>query len=220
MRVAICRRLVKGFVEVCFLVLLIAALGIPGRAQQVNATLSGTVRDASGAVVPQTTLTVKNVSTGGVTTTVSDGSGNYIFPSLPPATYILSAEKSGFNTTEISSITLAVYEKSTIDVVLRVGQVRQTVEVKGASPLVSTTSASVGTLIGERETLDLPLNARRTSALALLVPAVANTSGNSLTSANGNGSGFNQTSFSSVGSTSASNLVLIDGMLNRALNNG
>ena len=188
--------------------------------QQVNATLSGTVRDASGAVVPQTTLAVKNISTGGVTTTVSDGSGNYIFPSLPPATYILSAEKSGFNTTEISSITLAVYEKSTIDVVLRVGQVRQTVEVKGASPLVSTTSASVGTLIGERETLDLPLNARRTSALALLVPAVANTSGNSLTSANGNGSGFNQTSFSSVGSTSASNLVLIDGMLNRALNNG
>ena len=188
--------------------------------QQVNATLSGTVRDASGAVVPQTSLTAKNVSTGGVTTTVSEGSGNYIFPSLPPATYILSAEKSGFNTTEISSITLAVYEKSTIDVVLRVGQVRQTVEVKGASPLVSTTSASVGTLIGERETLDLPLNARRTSALALLVPAVANTSGNSLTSANGNGSGFNQTSFSSVGSTSASNLVLIDGMLNRALNNG
>jgi Carboxypeptidase regulatory-like domain/TonB dependent receptor-like, beta-barrel len=188
--------------------------------QQVNATLSGTVRDASGAVVPQAILTVKNVSTGGVTTTVSDGSGNYIFPSLPPATYILSAEKSGFNTTAISNIALAVYEKSTIDIVLRLGQVRQTVEVKGAAPLVSTTSASVGTLIGERETLDLPLNARRTSELALLVPAVANTSGNSLTSASGNGSGFNQTSFSSVGSTSASNLVLIDGMLNRALNNG
>lgn len=188
--------------------------------QQVNATLSGTVRDVSGAVMPQATLTVKNVSTGGITRTVSDASGNYIFPSLPPATYILSAEKSGFNTTAISNITLAVYEKSTIDIVLRVGQVRQTVEVRGAAPLVSTTSASIGTLIGERETLDLPLNARRTSELALLVPAVANTSGNSLTSASGNGSGFNQTSFSSVGSTSASNLVLIDGMLNRALNNG
>jgi Carboxypeptidase regulatory-like domain/TonB dependent receptor-like, beta-barrel len=193
---------------------------VPCASQQVNATLSGTVRDPSGAVVPQATLTVKNVSTGGVTRTVSDASGNYIFPSLPPATYILSAEKSGFNTTAISNIALAVYEKSTIDIVLRVGQVRQTVEVKGAAPLVSTTSASVGTLIGERETLDLPLNARRTSGLALLVPGVVNTSGNSLTSASGNGSGFNQTSFSSVGGTSASNLVLIDGMLNRALNNG
>ena len=107
-----------------------------------------------------------------------------------------------------------------MDVVLRVGQVRQTVEVKGGPPLVNTSSASIGTLIGERETVDLPLNARRTSELALLVPGIVNTSGNSLTSANGNGSGFNQTSFSAVGSTSASNLVLIDGMLNRALNNG
>jgi hypothetical protein len=170
--------------------------------------------------VPGAALTAKNESTGVVATTTSDSAGNYIFPSLAPATYTVSAERSGFSTTMISGITLAVYEKSSVDVVLRVGQVKQTVEVKGAAPLVSTTSASIGTLIGEQQTVDLPLNARRTSELALLVPGIVNTSGNSLTSASGNGSGFNQTSFSAVGSTSASNLVLIDGMLNRALNNG
>lgn len=193
---------------------------LPCAGQQVNATLSGTIRDSSGAVVPQAAVTVENMDTTVTRKTTSDSQGHYIFPSLPPATYSLSAEKSGFNRTVIPNIALSVYQNSTIDMVLRVGQVKQAVEVKGAAPLVSTTSASIGTLVGQRETEDLPLNARRTSALALLVPAMANTSGHSLTSASGNGSGFNQTSFSSAGGTSASNLILIDGMLNRALNNG
>ncbi len=212
--------LLRRLAQVSLILPVLLALDLPCSGQQVNAALTGTVRDASGAVVPEATLTVKNDSTGVATTTISDEVGNYIFPSLAPATYALSAEKSGFNTTVISGITLGVYQKSTMDVVLRVGQVRQMVEVKGGAPLVSTTSASIGTRIGEQQTVDLPLNLRRTSELALLVPGIVNTSGNSLTSANGNGSGFNQTSFSAVGSTSASNLVLIDGMLNRALNNG
>ena len=201
-------------------ILVLLGMVSPCNAQQVTATLSGTVRDASGAVVPQAALTATNVSTGVAVQTVSDSAGNYIFPSLAPAAYTLSAERSGFSTTMISGITLAVYQKATVDVVLKVGQALQTIDVKGAAPIVSTTSASIGTLINEQQTSDLPLNLRRTSQLALLVPGVVNTSGNSLTSASGNGSGFNQTSFSSVGSTSASNLVLIDGMLNRALNNG
>jgi len=209
-----------NWIEWYLMVLILLAPVLPCAGQQVNATLTGTIKDSSGAVVPQAAVTVKNVSTGVASTTTSDASGNYIFPSLAPATYTLSAEKSGFSTTVISGITLAVYEKSAVDVVLRVGQTVQTVEVKGAAPLVSTTSASVGTLINEQQTVDLPLNLRRTSALALLVPGVVNTSDFSLTAASGNGSGFNQISFSSVGSTSASNLVLIDGMLNRALNNG
>ncbi|HMD83111.1 MAG TPA: carboxypeptidase-like regulatory domain-containing protein [Terriglobia bacterium] len=219
MPMQVVRRLLRLTAGAAVIVTLLGA-DFPCRAQQVTATLSGTVRDTSGAVVPQAALTATNVSTGVAVKTLSDSAGNYIFPSLAPATYTLAAEKSGFSTTVISGISLAVYEKATVDVVLRVGQTVQTVEVKGAAPLVSTTSASVGTLINEQQTVDLPLNLRRTSELALLVPAVANTSGNSLTSASGNGSGFNQTSFSSVGGTSASNLVLIDGMINRALNNG
>ena len=175
--------------EASLIVLVLLAPILPCAGQQVNATLTGAVRDSSGAVVPEAALTAKNESTGVVATTVSDELGNYVFPSLPPATYTLSAEKTGFSTTVISGITLSVYQKSTMDVVLRVGQVRQTFEVKGEAPLVSTSSASIGTLIGEQQTVDLPLNLRRTSELALLVPGIVNTSGNSLTSANGNGSG-------------------------------
>src|SRR5437870_7084990 len=162
--------------ELGLTVLVLLALILPCAGQQVNATFTGTVRDASGAAVPEATLTVKNESTGAVATTISDEVGNYIFPSLAPATYTLSAQKSGFNTTVISGVTLSVYQKATMDVVLRVGQVRQTVEVKGGPPLVNTSSASIGTLIGERESVVLPLNARRTSELALLVPGIVNTS--------------------------------------------
>jgi hypothetical protein len=218
-------RLQKGTREALWwsgslLVVLAVMVGSESRAQQVTASLSGTVKDTSGAVVPQALLTARNVSTGVASKTISDSAGRYIFPSLAPATYTLLARARGFKTSLISGITLTVYQKATVDVVLRVGGVTQTVQVQGAAPLVSTTSASIGTVIGEREIVDLPLNLRRTSGLALLVPGVSNSSGMSLTSANGNGSGFNQTSFSAAGGTSASNLVLVDGMLDRALNNG
>jgi hypothetical protein len=201
-------------------ILLAFALCPPGWAQQVTASLSGTVRDTSGALIPQAQLTVTNVNTGVASKTVSGSGGNYVFPSLEPATYTLAAEKQGFRTTVISGITLLVYQKATMNIVLQVGSVTQEVSVKGAAPLVSTTSASIGTVINQQQIVDLPLNLRRTSGLALLVPGVSNTSGMSLASANANGSGFNTTSFSAAGATSDSNLVLVDGMLDRALNNG
>ena len=73
------------------IVLVLLAPALPCAGQQVNATLAGVVRAASGAVVPEATLTAKNESTAVVATTVSDELGNYIFPSPAPATYTLSA---------------------------------------------------------------------------------------------------------------------------------
>ena len=219
-----CARLTLKAGRVMMCAQLLAALGfytvLPCAAQQVTATLNGTVRDSTGGVIPQTALSATNVATGVVTRTTSDEAGRYAFPLLSPGTYTLSAEKSGFQKEVLSDITLAVYQKATVDVVLGVGRVTEQVEVKAAAPLLNTTSASVGTVVEERAMVDLPLNLRRTSALALLVPGVSDTSGNSLTSANGNGSGFNTTSFSAAGGASSSNLVLVDGMPNRALNNG
>ena len=108
------------------MVLVTLVVGLPCAGQMVNATLTGTVKDSSGAVVPQAVVKVTDLSTGVTTTTTSDSAGNYIFPSLAPATYTLSAERSGFRTTVITGITLAVYGKSTMDVELRVGEVTQT----------------------------------------------------------------------------------------------
>lgn len=213
-------RVGRSLVGSHFLAVLLLAASVQAGAQQVTSTLSGTVKDTSGAAVPQAALTATNAGTQIPTSVISDEAGRYIFPSLAPGSYTLSAEKSGFQKAIIPGITLAVYQRATVDVVLVIGRVTQAVEVKGAAPLLSTNSASIGTVIEEREMVDLPLNLRRTSSLALLVPAVSDTSGNSLTSANGNGSGFNTTSFSAAGGASSSNLVLVDGMPNRALNNG
>jgi hypothetical protein len=200
-------------------VLLVASIFL-GRAQQVTARLDGTVTDAAGAVVPEAGLSARNANTGVITKITSDSSGIYVFPALAPGSYVLSIEKQGFATRVITGITLQVDQKATVDVTLSVGQVNQTITVQATAPLVNTTSASMGTVVSQQPILDLPLNLRRTGALALLVPGTVDTTGMSLTSANGNGSGFNDNSYSGSGGVSSGNLILIDGMISRALNNG
>ena len=136
-----------------FLVLGLLCAAVPGNAQQVTSTLSGTVADTSSAAIPGVMLYATNVSTQVSTTTTSDQAGRYMFPSLRPGTYTLSAEKSGFQRAIIPGITLTVYQKATVDVVLALGRITQSVEVKGAAPLLSTNSASIGTVIEERRLL-------------------------------------------------------------------
>src|SRR5215472_11212502 len=192
----------------------------PAVSQEVTARLQGTVRDPSAAVIPEASLTADNITTGVLTRVSSDASGQYIFPSLVAGTYQLTVRKPGFTTKVTSGVTLDVAQQATMDFVLQVGQVTQEVQVQGAAALVDTTSAGLGTTISEQPILDLPLNLRRTGTLATLVPATIDTTGRSLSSANGNGSGFNDNSFSGSGSRSSGNLILIDGMVSRALNNG
>jgi len=204
----------------CALALIVLLSPWLGRAQEVTARLAGTVKDQAGAVVPEAALSATHIGTGVVTRTTSDASGDYVFPQLAPGTYTLSVEKSGFASSVISGISLNVDQKASVDVVLQVGQVTQSVQVEAAAPLVDSTSASLGTVVDQQPILDLPLNLRRTGALALIVPGTVDTTGRSLTSANGNGSGFNDNSYSGSGGRSTGNLILIDGMVSRALNNG
>jgi hypothetical protein len=183
-----------------FLLAFILEIGVvPAVSQEVTARLQGIVTDTSGSVIPGVGLTAANVSTGFVTRVTSDASGYYIFPSLVAGTYQLTAERSSFTTKVISGITLSVAQQATMDVVLQVGQLTQEVQVQGAAPLVDTTNAGLGTTISEQPILDLPLNLRRTGTLATLVPATIDTTGRSLSSANGNGSGFNITALAVPG---------------------
>lgn len=211
----------RGFRQGCGALALIVLFSVWfARAQEVTARLSGTVKDSAGGVVPDAALTATNSSTGVVTRTTSDASGDYLFPALAPGTYRLSVEKAGFTTGILSGISLNVDQKASLDVVLQVGQVTQSVNVEAAAPLVDSSSASMGTVVDEQPILDLPLNLRRTGALALVVPGTVDTTNRSLTSATGNGSGFNDNSYSGSGGRSSANLILIDGMISRALNNG
>jgi hypothetical protein len=189
-------------------------------AQQNTGSISGTVKDTTGAVVPQANIQATNAATGIAEKTLSDAAGAYTFPGLAAGTYAISAQQAGFAPTTLTGITLDIYQRATIDIVMKVGGTQQTVTVQGSTPLVDPSSASLGTVVEEQAIQDLPLNLREVGALALTVPGTVSTTGRSLTSSGGNGSGFNDSSYSGAGGYSGSNLLLIDGMISRSLNNG
>jgi hypothetical protein len=198
-------------------------VALPGSAQ-TSANLYGTVTDAGAAAIPGAKVTATDVSTGVVVNTTSDASGNYNFPSLAPAGYSITVDAPGFKTEVLTGVTLLVNQKARVDVALQVGSVDTKIEVTGAAPLVDTSSASVGTVIGQRETVDLPLNVRRFGALASLVPGTVpdtNVGSSSGGFANSNlGSPFSESTYAANGARSSSNNTLIDGVDSRNLTFG
>jgi hypothetical protein len=186
--------------------------------QTVNASLTGKVTDPSGAAIPEAAVTATDVATGQSAKTMTDPTGSYNLPSLSPATYTLTVEKAGFKTSVQTGITLLVDQKATLNAQLEVGNVSTRVEVSGAAPLVETASASVGTVIGERDVVDLPLNVRRFGALATLVPGTTTDNGGFAN--NQFGSPFSEASYTANGARSASNNSIIDGVDSRNMTFG
>jgi len=211
------RRAASGFLIVLCLFVM---TGVAGNAQQTTGSISGVVTDPSGAVVPDVSVTATSSATGAVTRTTSSADGVYLFVTLPSGGYAITAEKAGFKETTLSGIDLQVYQKAVVNVKLTVGNETQTVTVEASTPLVDATTSSLGTVVDENAIQDLPLNLRQVGALALTVPGTVDTTGRSLTSFAGNGSGFNDNSYSGAGGASGGNLLLIDGMISRSLNNG
>jgi hypothetical protein len=212
-----CTRILQRAV-VTLLFLLASSFAI--RAQQTTGSISGLVTDSSGAAVPGVTVTATNTATGTATKVASNGDGVYRFVTLPTGGYTISAEKQGFKATDLSGIDLQVYQKAVVNIALSVGNETQTVTVQSSTPLVDPSTSSLGTVVNEQSIQDLPLNLREVGALALTVPGTVDTTGRSLSSENGNGSGFATTSYAGAGGVSGSNLLLIDGMISRSLNNG
>jgi hypothetical protein len=206
------------------LALLICCLATLPCGAQSAANLYGTVTDAGGAAIPSAKIKVTDVATGVVTNTTSDSSGNYSFPSLAPAAYTVTVEAPGFKAEELKGIILTVNQNAREDIHLQVGSVDSTVEVTAAAPLVDTSSASVGTVINQREVVDLPLNVRRFGALAILVPGTvpdAGAGGVSGGFANSSfGSPFSESTYAANGARSSSNNTLIDGVDSRNLTFG
>src|SRR6185437_5455480 len=206
------------------MVLVLASLAwistaLPCSGQTTTGSIAGTVSDPTGAVVPNAAVSATNVSTGVASRTTADSSGHYAFLSLPSGTYTISATQSGFGTTNLTGISLRVDQQMTQNLVLTVGAAKQAVTVAATPTLVDTTSASIGTVVGQAEILEMPLNLREVTALALLVPGTVDTTGRSLATGPANGSGFNDFGYSGSGGGSGGNILLIDGMISRALNN-
>ena len=141
-------------------------------AQIATAELSGNVLDASGAAVPNATVTARNVETTIAHSTVSGKNGDYVLGDLPPGDYVLTVESTGFRKLEQTGISLQVNQQARIDLTLQVGQTAETVSVTGHPPLLESESSSVGTVINQQLVNELPLNGRNFVQLATLSPGV------------------------------------------------
>jgi hypothetical protein len=143
-----------------------------GSAQITTGTISGTVRDSSGAVLPGSTITIQNVETGSTRTATADTRGYYSAPNLTLGQYELTVNIQGFQTAVRRGITLNVGQNAVIDFSLQIGSVAERVEVTAEAPLIETTSATVAGLVNERQVQDLPLNARDLVSLGTLYTGV------------------------------------------------
>jgi hypothetical protein len=161
---------------VCFAAIFGALLGftLPARisAQMVGATVSGTVVDASGAVVPNVTIVAKNLATASTANAVTNGVGVFDAPNLQPGIYDISASATGFSTLVRKGITLTVGQELVLNLTLQVGNTSQQIEVNTEAPTVDLANATVGGLVNETTVEALPLNGRSWSDLAVLAPGV------------------------------------------------
>src|SRR5579864_7695859 len=154
--------------------LLAAALFLPlGLAlAQTSGSITGEVKDQSGAMAPNASVTVTNSETNVARSTITDADGIYSFPDLTPGIYQVKVAAAGFATTVRSNIELQVQQTARVDFSLTLGQANQTIEVTSSGGLLSTENATVGTVIEEKRISELPLNGRTFFSLVALAPNV------------------------------------------------
>src|SRR5256885_7257994 len=189
-------------------IFVVASLFPPSMAAQATYTaeLRGTVTDASGALVPGVTVTAINDETKVSQTRKTDEAGRYLFNALPPASYTIRVEASGFKTLVRPNVVLRVSFQTDLDFSLELGQVTQTVEVKGAAPLVNTVSAALGTEVTNRYITEMPLLDRQITGLAFLAPGVTSVAGSGVGTLGG-------TNFASNGQRNGTAEFRFDGVL-------
>ena len=147
----------------------LALLLVAGSAwAQATATISGIVRDQSGAVLPGVTVTAVQTETGVMRTTVSNETGSYVLPNLPLGPYRIEAMLQGFATFAQTGIVLQVNANAVVNPVMGVSSVAEEVQVVGEAPLVDTRSTGVGTVVESERIVELPLNARQVTQLITL----------------------------------------------------
>ena len=161
-----------AFFSVVLLVLL--PTGLYGQAQAYNASLSGLVTDTSDAAVPDAIVKLSDPERGFAREFHTGGDGRYVFTLLPPGTYTLHVEHTGFRPLVQEGVILSVGQVATLNLKLEIGSVSEQVFVTAAAPLLNTDNANVASTVTEHETVELPLNLRNVYGLVSLNSAVNN----------------------------------------------
>jgi hypothetical protein len=157
---------IGGCILAGFLVLSLASTTVWAQAE--TAQISGIIKDSSGAVLPGVQVTATQTATGTKRSTVSNETGNYVLPSLPPGPYMLQAELPGFKSHIQTGIVLQVDERPEINLVLQVGQVSEQVEVQADAALVESRTSAIGHVVTNQEVAEMPLNGRDPHELIFL----------------------------------------------------
>ncbi|MPY88362.1 MAG: TonB-dependent receptor plug domain-containing protein [Luteitalea sp.] len=182
-------------------------------AQVDRATLNGTVRDTSNAVIPEATITVTNTATGVVTTLQTNQQANYLAVDLVPGEYVVEVEAPGF-AKNAQVVVLQTGQRGRLDFVLSVEGVEEEVTVAGSRPLLDTESPVLGTVVGQTEVSNLPLAIRNWDDLLALVPGVQ---GDRYTEESGGTSTGRTGGVSVHGNRSLQNNFLLDGVDNNSI---
>ena len=140
------------------IVMLLGTCTMRLHAQAVGATLSGSVTDPSGSVVPKAEVAIQNTATGETRTVPTNADGLYSAPNLQPGNYTITVTAQGFAKAVQTGITLTVGGAQTLNLTLQVGQTSQTVEVTAEAPTVNLTNAEIGSITDETTIKQLPLN--------------------------------------------------------------
>jgi len=168
------------------------------------------VRDASGAVVPNAAVKLRNTATGIEAAATTDENGNYQFFNVKIGTYQISAEMQGFARAVADNIQVTVNARQRVDLALKAGQVTETVVISDTAPLLETESSDRGQVINREQIVNLPLNGRAYADLALLSPGVRKSL------LNNQDSGGRDASFNVNGLRSSLNNFIIDGVDNNS----
>jgi outer membrane receptor protein involved in Fe transport len=195
-------------------ILVITFLGccMPAMAQFDTAQINGTVRDSSGALIPNASIQIQNRDTGLIRQTVTNSTGIYVLSQIPPGVYRITASAQGFSSAARTGVELALSQTATLDFLLKPGSSNETVEVSAQSVTLDTTTNDVGAELGTEPVNDLPLAGRNYSSLLVLQTGVTPIN-NDQTGGRTNAVG-NAVYPSIQGQNNRSNIYLLDGVNN------
>jgi hypothetical protein len=198
-------------IQTCALLL---ALGLLLRAQNITGTVTGRVTDPGGAVIPGAAILLTNVETNLTIPSKTNQDGNFVFALLQPGQYRLAAEMKGFQKYGTETFGLAVDQTQRVDVVLKIGDVTESLTVLSETTLVDSETSSLGQVITAREIEDLPMNGRNPMIVAEFVPGFQplTTFGDGLNTTRSAAQMVGAGNFTSNGSVSGNNEILLDGV--------
>jgi hypothetical protein len=148
-----------------------------GQGGSATSSLSGKVVDRDGGMVPGATVVVTNTATGVAFNTVTNSTGSFAAPALDPGTYKVAVSLSGFKTAVINDVRLLAGRPSEVTATLEIGQLSETVEVRGGSEIIQTQSATVSSTLSIEQVQNLPLVSRNALNFVVFLPGVSTTGG-------------------------------------------